>query len=310
MAHHVFKPTVYHTTFAEHSVALSVAPGDTVETTTVDAAGRDATDEQITPRGNPMTGPFAVVGAEPGDAITVRVSKLEPNRRTGWASTRLAPNTLDPEFVAEFRDEEGAARVTWRIDREHGRVVLDGGVAGIEGYSLPLAPMLGCLGVAPQGHQAISTATSAEHGGNMDYRGIGAGVTMRFPVFAPGGLFFLGDGHAVQGAGEMAGTGVETSFDVAFEVGLIKYDGRDQVRWPRGEDEHDLFTLGNARPLDQAAQNATTEMTRWLMNGYGLSFEAASVIIGQAAEYKVGNMFDAAYTVVCLVPKAVLPGGR
>jgi acetamidase/formamidase len=310
MAHHVFKPTVYHNTFAEHPVALSVAPGDTVETTTVDAAGRDATDEQITPRGNPMTGPFAVVGAEPGDAITVRVSKLEPNRRTGWASTRLAPNTLDPEFVAGLREEEGAARVTWRIDREHGCVVLDEGVAGIDGYRLPLAPMLGCLGVAPQGRQAISTATSAEHGGNMDYRGIGAGVTMRFPVFAPGGLFFLGDGHAVQGAGEMAGTGVETSFDVAFEVGLIKYDGRDQVRWPRGEDEHDLFTLGNARPLDQAAQNATTEMTRWLMNGYGMSFEAASVIIGQAAEYKVGNMFDPAYTVVCLVPKAVLPGGR
>ncbi|MBX3142883.1 MAG: acetamidase/formamidase family protein [Trueperaceae bacterium] len=307
MAHHVFHPVVYYNTFAEHPVALHVAPGDTVATTTVDAAGRDATGEAITRAGNPMTGPFYVTGAEPGDAISIRVTKLRPNRPHGWASTRLAPNTLDPEFVAEFRDEQGEGRVTWRIDIANERVVLDEGVAGLAGYSLPLDPMIGCLGVAPPREQAISTATSAEHGGNMDYRGIGLGATLYFPVFAPGALFFLGDGHAVQGAGEMAGTGVETSFDVEFEIGLIKSNGADQVRWPRGENERELFTLGNARPLDQAAQNATTEMTRWLMNGHGLSFEAASVIIGQAADYKIGNMFDPAYTMVCIVPKDVLP---
>jgi len=254
-----------------------------------------------------MTGPFAVVGAEPGDAITVHIHSLVPNRDTGWSSIRLAPNTLDPEFVASLDAADDSAPTLWHIDKAASRVSLERGAAGLDGYSLPLAPMIGCLGVAPDRGQAISTATSGEHGGNMDYLGIGVGVAIFFPVFVPGGLFFLGDGHAVQGAGEMAGTGVETSFDVAFEVGLRKSDGRDQVRWPRGEDENGLFTLGNARPLDQATQHATTEMTRWLMHGYGLTFEGASVVIGQAAGYELGNMFDPAYTVVCRVPREALP---
>lgn len=307
MAHHLFSPAHYHNTFAAHEAVLRIAPGDTVATTTVDAAGRDHTGEQITRPGNPMTGPFAVAGAEVGDALTVRIVSLVPNRSSGWASSTLAENTLDPEFVGDLRAALDSPRLDWHIDKQAGRVSLARGDAGLDGYSLPLSPMLGCLGVAPSGGQAISTATSAEHGGNMDYRGIGAGATLIFPVLVPGGLFFLGDGHAVQGAGEMAGTGVETSFDVTFEVGLLKNDGSDKVRWPRGEDADGLFTLGNARPLDRAAQHATTEMTRWLMNGYGLSFAGASVVIGQAAGYEIGNMYDPAYTVVCRVPKWALP---
>src|SRR5690606_28107869 len=99
MATHSFRPTVFHNTLSEHEVALRVDPGDVVETTTVDAAGCDATGEQVARRGNPLTGPFFVNGAQPGDAITVRIISLVPNRSTGWSSSRLAPNTLDPEFV-------------------------------------------------------------------------------------------------------------------------------------------------------------------------------------------------------------------
>src|SRR5690606_2994097 len=163
---------------------------------------------------------------------------LVPNRDTGWSSSRLAPNTLDPEFVESLGAAAEDARLVWQLDRAAQRVSLPPGVAGLGGYSLPLAPMIGCLGVAPGLGQAISTATSGEDGGNRDDRRIGSGLTMHFQVFVPGGLFLLGDGHAVQGDGEMAGTGVETSFDVAFEIGLQKGGGRDQVRWPRGEDEN------------------------------------------------------------------------
>jgi len=127
--------------------------------------------------------------------------------------------------------------------------------------------MLGCFGVAPPGGQAISTDTSAEHGGNMDYRGFVTGVTAYFPVFAPGALFHLGDGHAVQGDGEIVGTGIEVSCDVQFTVRLLK---GYRIGWPRGENADYIFSVGNARPLDQALQHATTEMVRWLAADYGL----------------------------------------
>lgn len=306
MTTHAFSPTTYHNTFAAHEPVLRLTPGDVVETFAVDAAGTDAAGEQRARRGNPMTGPFFVEGAEPGDAVSVRLLKLEPNRDSGWGSMRLAPNTIDPELVTRLA-WDGSDRVAWHIDRVGGSVTLLHDLPGLERYRLPLAPMIGCIGVAPDGGQAISTATSGPHGGNMDYRGITTGTTLYFPVFVAGALLHLGDGHAVQGAGEMAGTGVETSVDVAFEVGLLKGNGTDRVAWPRGEDERFIFTLGNARPLDQAVQHATSEMVSWLMARHALTFEGASVIIGQAGDYEIGNMFDPAYTAVCKVPKDALP---
>jgi acetamidase/formamidase len=172
--------------------------------------------------------------------------------------------------------------------------------ASLPELTIPLDPMIGCFGVAPRNHQDISTATSAEHGGNMDYRGFREGVTVYFPVFVPGALFHIGDGHAVQGDGELAGTGVETSFEVQFTVQLLK--GKT-IRWPRGENEDYIFTVGNARPLMQAVQHATTEMLRWLKEDYSLDMAAASLILGQCVEYDVGNVFDPAYTMVCKVNK-------
>src|ERR1700733_2382827 len=149
--------------------------------------------------------------------------------------------------------------------------------------------MLGCFGVAPANGQAISTATSAEHGGNMDYRGFTAGVTVYFPVFVPGALFHLGDGHATQGDGEITGTGIEISMDVQFTVRLIK--GK-LIRWPRGENQEEIFTAGNARPLDQALQHATTEMLHWLEEDYQLDVTSASLLLGQCVEYDIANVFD------------------
>ena len=115
--------------------------------------------------------------------------------------------------------------------------------------------MLGCFGVAPPLGQAISTATSGAYGGNMDYRRFGPGTTAYFPVSAPGALFFLGDGHFCQGDGEIVGTGIETSFEVEFTVRV-----RKGARWAgrAAKRPTHIFTLGNARPLDQALQHATT----------------------------------------------------
>ena len=145
----------------------------------------------------------------------------------------------------------------------------------------------------------------------MDYLGVGEGVTLRFPVFVEGALFFVGDAHAAQGAGELTGTGIEVPADVELKFDVERPgDPEEGVRWPRGETDEHIFTLGNARPLDQAAQHATTEMVRWLRSGYGLSTDAASVLIGQTCSYELGNMFDPAYTMACLVHKDFLPEPR
>ena len=170
--------------------------------------------------------------------------------------------------------------------------------------SLPLAPMLGCFGVAPRGGQAISTATSGPYGGNMDYRGFVSGVTVYFPVFVPGALLFVGDGHALQGDGEIVGTGIEISFEVELTVHVQK--GK-RIFWPRGENRDHIFTVGNARPLDQCVQHATSEMLRWLQEDYQLDPLGANLLIGQCVQYDLGNMFDPAYTMVCKVPRQLLP---
>jgi acetamidase/formamidase len=134
----------------------------------------------------------------------------------------------------------------------------------------------------------------------MDYRGFVSGVTVYFPVFVPGALLFMGDGHAVQGDGEIVGTGIEVSFDVQFTVQLLK-DKR--INWPRAESDEYIMTVGNARPLDQCLQHATTEMIRWLQDDFGLDAYAAHILLGQCVEYDVGNVFDPAYTMVCKLKK-------
>lgn len=300
MPRHTFHPERYYTTIGAHPPVLRIAPGDTVVTTTVDALGQDAAGERITPGPNPMTGPFFIDDAEPGDTLVVRLDRLTPSRSTGVSSTVLAPNVVDPEFVSALPQHPLAI---WNIDLDAGEAILSDDIRGLEALRLPVAPMLGCFGVAPARGEAISTATSAQHGGNMDYRGFREGVTAYFPVFVEGALFHLGDGHATQGDGEISGTGTEISFDVEFTVDLRK---GETIGWPRGENEDYIFTAGNARPLDQALQHATTEMVRWLQSGWGLETVAASTLMGQCVEYEVGNVFDPAYTMVCKMPKRVL----
>jgi len=306
MATHHFQPTRYYTTIGSHEPVLRIAPGDTVITTTVDARGQDSSAQEITPRGNPMTGPFYVEGAEPGDTLVVHLDKLTPNRTYGWTARMLAANVVDPDYVPELpwprEGPKGPAK--WHVDTQAWTATLLEPETKLGKLTLPLNPMVGCFGVAPAQGQAISTATSAEHGGNMDYNGFVQGVTVYFPVFAPGALFHIGDGHATQGDGEIVGTGIEISFDVQFTVELRK--GK-RIGWPRGENEDYIFTCGNARPLDQCLQHATTEMVKWLQTDYGLDAYGAQILMGQAVKYDLGNIYDPAYTMVCKMPKRWLP---
>ncbi|HEV2074416.1 MAG TPA: acetamidase/formamidase family protein [Thermomicrobiales bacterium] len=300
MATHRFEPDHYFTTMGAHVPVLHIAPGDTVITTTVDATGQDASKQKVAKTPNAQTGPFFIDGAEKGDTLIVRLERIRPNRDTGFTNALLAPNVVEPEFVHELQD---LPRFDWKIDHDAWTAAPLEPIPGLERLQIPLDPMVGCFGVAARGGQAISTMTSAQHGGNMDYRGFREGVTVYLPIFESGALFSLGDGHAVQGDGEIVGTGIEISMDVQFSVDLRK---GESIEWPRGENDHEIFTVGNARPLDQALQHATTEMVRWLQSDFGLSVRAASALLGQCVQYEVGNVYDPAYTMVCKVPKRVL----
>ena len=304
MATRHFSPTHYHITLGSHEPVLHIADGDTVITTTVDARGYNAASQQVAERFNAQTGPFYVDGAEPGDTLAIHLDRLSPNRTWGWSESSLASGVVDPAYVRELPPPLDAE---WRVDVAAGTATLVKPDTMLGALAVPIAPMLGCFGVAPGRGQAISTSTSAEHGGNMDYRGFVAGVTVYFPVFVPGGLIHVGDGHAVQGDGEIVGTGIEISFDVQLSVRLLK--GK-LSGWPRGENDGYIFTVGNARPLDQALQHATTEMMRWLQADYGLDGRAASLLLGQCAQYDLGNVYDPAYTMVCKLAKRWLPARR
>jgi acetamidase/formamidase len=129
-------------------------------------------------------------------------------------------------------------------------------------------------------------------------------VTVYFPVFAPGALFHLGDGHALQGDGEITGTGIEISMDVTFTAWIHRK--QQAITWPRAEDATFIMAVGNARPLDQALQHATTALLRWVTEDYGLDLRGASLLMGQCIRYDIGNVFDPAYTVVAKLEKRLL----
>lgn len=303
MTVHHFTPQQYFNTIGPHAPVLRIADGDSVIAATIDAHGYDAHEARVAKDPNPMTGPFFIEGAAPGDTLAVTIDTIDMSRRQGWTRQGLANNVVDPGKVASLPARE---KILWDIDRNGQRASLRSSPAMLQSWSVPLEPMIGCLGVAPDGGQFISTATSGPFGGNMDYRGMCAGTTICFPVSEPGALFFLGDVHAAQGDGEIAGTGIETSAEVHFTVRVIK--GKTQA-WPRGENAAEIFTIGNARPLEQALQHATSEMLNWLSEDFGLDPIVASHVMAMAVRYDVANVFNPAFSVACRLAKSALPKG-
>jgi acetamidase/formamidase len=300
---HRFEPTVFHNTFSfAHEPVLTIKPGDRVITNTIDARGVDFGGNQVGQGPNPETGPFYIEGAEPGDVLIVRLEKIEPNRATAWSSSLLAPYTVDPASLRAPGSLEQTTE-TWNIDRARGvaRVASDAIVP--RGIEAPLRPMLGCVAVAPARKEAVATSTPGEFGGNMDYNGMNAGVTLMLPVSEPGALLFIGDGHARQGDGEVVGNALEISMDVEFSVDLIK--GKS-IGWPRLETDEYIMVLGSARPLLQALQHATTELQRWLMTDYGFDERGSALLMGHVLEYDIANVVDPHFTVVAKLPKRLL----
>jgi amidase len=304
---HRFQPTEFYNTFSgAHKPVLHIKPGDHVVTSTIDSRGFDAEGVQRGQPFNPETGPFFIEGAEPGDTLVVHLLRVETNRATGFSASLLAPYTADPGFLrAEALREPKTAN--WHIDKQKGVAYLDPGEFKGPRIELPLRPMLGCVGTAPANKAAIPANVPDNFGGNMDYNGMGAGATVMLPVFEPGALFFLGDGHARQGDGEVNGSAIETSLDVEFSVDLIK---RKKINWPRLENQDFIMVLGSSRAINEALQHATTELMRWLMDSYGFDERGASLLLGQAMEYEIVNVVDPEFTIAAKMRKRYLGPAR
>ena len=300
--HHHFVPTQYYRTIGTHPAALEIALADSVTIECVDAHGIDRHNNQITAPGNPMSGPIAIHGVVAGDVVSVTFMSIEPIRMHGWSYPTLAGTVIDPEYVTEVPYAPGTSlpKEYWDLDSTHTHVVS----RGTHGrpVTVPYTPMVGCFGVAPTRGEAISTATSGKYGGNMDYKHFTTGCTIYLPVAVDGALFHIGDGHLVQGCGEIGGTGVESAIAVTC---VFTKAPMQSIQWPRAEDDIYLYTIGNARPLDQALQHATSEMHRWLIE-CGADSTTAAVLMSQAIEYDIGNVFDPAYTIACKIKKSLL----
>lgn len=299
---HDFVPTGYQLQFSARTpAALRIVPGDRVRTRTLDNEGRDFARQWRGMPGNPLTGPFHVEGAMPGDTLVVHLERVELNRDTA----HMYSGTLNEKAVQGGYAQEAAPGWgrTWILDRAKGVARLERPGARLASLELPLRPMVGSIGVAPPLNQAIFAGDVGFHGGNMDYRRHVAGSTIYLPVWREGALLSLGDGHALQGDGEISGQGLETSLDVEFRVELIKGKSLGQV-W--SEDADFVMVSGIDNSLDSALQMATTGMARWLKERYGLNDSEVATLLGSAIEYDIAEIVDPRPHVVARLAKKTL----
>jgi acetamidase/formamidase len=315
--HRVTASTYYRTFSGAHPVLKRVRPGDTIITKTLDAGGQDEKDVRRSEPSNPLTGPFYVEGAEPGDALVVRFLKVRMNRNWGFTTYRLGLFSLTPESIEElypnrYKDDlirPGRSNlVPWDIDIERRIVSLREPKSKVIKLEFPAKPMLGCVGVAPAGDFAPTSGPSGSYGGNLDYNEIGEGAVVMLPVYHPGALLFLGDGHALQADGEPTGTGIETSMDVEF---ILEVRKKANLTGPRVETNENIISIGSqpefASSLDRALQMATSDMINWLIKDYKLEPWAAHLLIGYQGRYDVVTV---AGSMALRIPKKYLPQQR
>ncbi|WP_067064196.1 acetamidase/formamidase family protein [Roseateles chitosanitabidus] len=301
---HRFEPSDFSNLFtADREPVLTIWPGDTVRTRTIDSGGVDERGVTRALFGNPQTGPFFISGAEPGDTLVVHLVSLTPNRDWADSLDSIVGRALGGSLVA--RAGELGKPVRWILDRKAGVARPEGATGALKDFAAPLRPMLGGLGLAPGfGSAPMSTGDTGRSGGNMDFPEVVAGATVYLPVQQPGALLYLGDAHALQGDGETSQYALETSMDVSFRVELIK--GRS-LPLPRVESDTELMALGQAGSLDEALKAASTGLIRWLEQDYGLTLSEAAQVLGSAVRYSVPNLAGRSVGVAARVPKALLP---
>jgi acetamidase/formamidase len=296
-----FTPTVAQPTFAVREPVLRVKPGTVLISKTNFGA-------YYTEEGGPFpgeVGPIYVEGATTNDQLVVKIIRVRPNHH-------LAASRLYPDFGGLAQDSRSrmlndpipARRYLWRLDAQKmtGTTALPD--SRMKEITVDLQPMLGRVGVAPRGQEAFGGIWPGDFGGNMDAPEVREGTTVYLPIFHDGAYLYFGDGHARQGEGEVAGTGLETSMDVILQIDLIR---NKKIDWPRLEDANYIMVVGAGRPLIDAFRLAHIELIEWLVEDWGFGKWDAYQLLGELAESTVANIVDPNYTVVAKYPKRYLP---
>jgi len=294
--------------YATVAPVAHLKPGDVLDTNTLDCFGdairKPGDTLSMAPGDNPLTGPFFIDGAEPGDTLVVKILDLHVNGDQGIGALGPGFGALNatnytpmlgpalPEKIWFYPIDHAANMATFQA--------LDSKFS----VKIPVHPFLGCIGVAPAGGEARSSIVPAEFGGNMDAPEASVGNTVYFPVNVKGGLLYLGDGHAAMGDGEVAGAAIEVPLRARVQVELIK---GHKINWPRFENDQAIMAVGAYRPVDDALRIAFTELVAWIHSDYGLSELDAYELLGKVAKIHLTEMVDPNYVVVASIEKKYLP---
>ena len=319
--HEVYPVTHSQVFSAEKEPIARIAPGDTIVTRTWDSGGKDHEGVwhiqhpyTYPARGNPLTGPFYIEGAEYGDALEVHIDKIRLNRTDGYSSFRVNAAFFNAnELLHNQNYGMGAVRprratlIPWDIDPEEGMLrprLRDQDRSGWK-IELPARPMLGCIGVAPAYGEVRTSGPAGDYGGHIDYNDIVEGTTILLPVFTEGAYLFVGDGHALQGDGEGFGNGVETSMDVQLTVRLQK---GTRLRIPRLINDDYLVSIASQAEFNSSMEvglrSANSDMHQWLTQECGLTGPEAHMLLGTVVEHKIVTYYG---SIATLMPKRYLP---
>ncbi len=289
---------------------LRVASGDTIRVETMVARGLQrltaagvaegeipdslkVVENAIKDRGpgaHPMTGPVWIEGAEPGDLLEVKIVSFEFLHPYGVSGFIPGSGTLPEDFPY----------TTFKLVRFNAR---EGTAQFAPGITLKLAPFFGSIGVAPSPLVGrISSGPPGSHTGNLDNKELVAGSTLYIPVHVPGALLSMGDGHAMQGDGEVTLTALETSLRGTVQVTLRK--GK-RLNWPRAETPTHYIAMGLHTDLDEAARLATREMIDFLVTEKAMTRDDAYILCSLAMDLRVTQLVDGTKGIHAMLAKSI-----
>jgi len=304
-----FNPTTYSNSFSSKiNPVLQIHPGDTVDTETIDAFGRDKNGIKRQGGGNPLTGPFYITNAKAGDVLKITLTKISLNRDYAYTTESFTEGSMHDSITKQFKKPH---IVKWKLDIKNGFASVDSSYnsySNLREFKIPLKHFLGCIGVAPGNKKnEILSFFQGDFGGNLDFSGIKQSSTIYLPVFHEGAYFYIGDGHAVQGDGEIAGNALETSLHVQFTIELIKGTVL-HINSPRVEDSTYLQAIGAGKTLDKAVRIATSSLYDWLKKDYDLTMAEATQVMSTTIEYTIAEIADPDVIVVAKIKKEFLRG--
>ena len=295
-------------TFGPAEPVAHVRPGGILEANSLDCFG-NALQKPGDPFSNikidnPLTGPFYIDGAEPGDTLVVQILDLQVDGKQGVGTFGPGFGAANSTHYTPMLEKEPLPERAWYypIDAERKLITFQALDSNFS-VEFPMHPFLGCIGVAPANGEARSSIVPAEFGGNMDAPEVSPGNTLYLRVNVRGALFYFGDGHAAMGDGEVAGSAVEVPMKARLKFDLVK---SYSTGWPRFENEHELMTAGIYRPVDDAVRIAVTEMVHWVHRDYGLSELDAYELFSKVGKLHLTEMVDPNYVVVASIEKRYL----